>query len=267
MKRADIERIIKTGSVKQKIKLYMTDTAMVATDPSTLEFMQLGNKVRPKGTTLMTYKEREMLWDSIKAPKDIEYYENMRKANKAFLWFMDKLKTQLALLFALHNATDTVFSRFAISLDLSETINDLLEIYPDENSRKKASELAAIQLERLVVKKHKEKSSNRFKADGDRYYKALSSYVHNTNLVNHRIKEYYSLLTAITKKELPLKPYKDWLIDTEKDIIRVNAEIQSKIALYAELYKPTEPTLVRYEDIEVAEITDEDVDDFKQAGE
>ena len=38
MKRTDIERILKQGSVKQKIKLYMTDIALVNVNWDNLDY-------------------------------------------------------------------------------------------------------------------------------------------------------------------------------------------------------------------------------------
>jgi len=178
--------------------------------------------------------------------------------------FMDKLKLSAAGIVATYLIIDTVFTKYAKSLDLSETLNDLLEVYPDEESRKKAYELAALQLESQGLKQYEAEGNSWFEADGDRYYKRLAKNVGHVNSFNQSIKEYHTLLTAITRKELPLKPYIDWLIDIEKNIIGVNNEIQKRVAFYEKSVKPVKPTLISYEAIEVAEITDEDITDFKE---
>jgi hypothetical protein len=85
MKRTDIERILKQGSVRQKIKLYMTDIALVNVDWNNLNYEIKGKELNIKGTKLLSEKERELLWSSIKDPKDVKYYNDLRTWNGAFL--------------------------------------------------------------------------------------------------------------------------------------------------------------------------------------
>ena len=89
MKRTDIERILKQGSVKQKIKLYMTDIALGNIDWGHFNIEFDNKELNIKGTKLLTNKESDLLWSSIKDPKDIKYYEDLRLWNKAFLMFKD----------------------------------------------------------------------------------------------------------------------------------------------------------------------------------
>ena len=80
MKKTDIERVIKQGSIRQKIKLYMTDSAY-----RNIEFAY-----NEEGG-LLSDKERDIIWSSIKDPQDIKYYEDLRTKNKAFLLFQSRV--------------------------------------------------------------------------------------------------------------------------------------------------------------------------------
>jgi hypothetical protein len=266
MKRADIERIIKNGSAKERIRLYMTDAALVVVDNSQLQTIQRDGKLVLKGTTLLTAKERDTLYYSIKTPKDIEYYEDMRSLNKAFIYFMEQIKTNYAYLLNVYSLIDAKFRTLAILIELSETVNDLLEIYPDKESRKKAADLAKTQLSQHGIASYVAKKTTWFQAKTDKDYISLCALILSLNSLNKRTKEYWVLLTAVTKKELPLKPYKEWLTTIHKEILSINERIEKIISVYEKIDKPIEPTLVSYEAIEVAEITDEDVNDFKGFG-
>jgi hypothetical protein len=71
MTKKDIERIIKQGTVKQQMKLYMTDVAMF-------------NLSYNREEALLTDKERDLIWNNIKTEKDIKQYEELRKWNNLF---------------------------------------------------------------------------------------------------------------------------------------------------------------------------------------
>jgi hypothetical protein len=265
MKRADIERIIKSGSAKERIRLYMTDSALVVVDNSQLQFIEREGKPVLKGTPLLTAKEKDILYYSIKTPRDIEYYEDMRALNKAFIYFMEKIKLSNAYLLNVYSLVDAKIRTLAMLIELSETVNDLLEIYPDKESRKKADKLAKTQLSQHGIASYV-KNNTWFEVNKEKYHTSLCSLILNLNILNKQTKEYWSLLNAITKNELPLKPYREWLISIHKEILSINERIEKMVSVYEIIDKPIEPTLVSYEAIEVAEITEEDINDFKDFG-
>ena len=94
MKRNEIERIIKQGSMKQKIKLYFTDLAYFNTvGIYSSSFVEAGDTTRLETPNkILTDKEKDIIYQSIKEPKDIKYYENLRIWNKAFLMFKPNIE-------------------------------------------------------------------------------------------------------------------------------------------------------------------------------
>jgi hypothetical protein len=71
------------------------------------------------------------------------------------------------------------------------------------------------------------------------------------------------MFKAILDNNLPLKPYKDWVDEQEKSLIRIIEAIYNTTIL--EDTPPDFPKIERYEKIE-AIITDEDIEDFKSSG-
>lgn len=253
MKKTDIERIIKGGSVRQKIKLYMTDIALCNVDVSNIG-------------KLLSDKERELLWSSIKEPQDVKYYKSLTDANASFLLFKDKLTIQNYKLKVTQGLLITVAEKGMANSINGELVNDLLELYPDKKSRDKAHKLALEKTKDWGGKIYQEKGYPAYiDIDINKYYEDAKKYVELINAFSRQAKEMVLLFKRILSKDLPLQPYKDWLReeeDTLKKTIATVYDITTGIDGYSSGgYTP----VIKYEDIDVV-ITDEDIEDFKGAG-
>jgi hypothetical protein len=270
MKRTDIERIIKQGSVRQKIKLYMTDIALVNVDFENLDYEISGKEINIKGSKLLSNKESELLLNSIKDPKDIKYYNELRNWNAAFLLFKDKLSIELMKLQALfyhiciYNAEETIRGS---GRDL---VNEILDLIPDKKLREKvlnkAVELTKEDggLSSTEGEIYQEKGSPKY-LDISRsgFWRDIKRPTEVAIATAKGCKEYISLFRAVLNNNLPLKPYKDW-VDKQEEKLKKLIEVIYKTTILEDT-PPDFPIIEHYENIE-AIITDEDIEDFKSSG-
>jgi hypothetical protein len=270
MKRTDIERIIKQGSVRQKIKLYMTDIALLNVDFENLDYEITGKELNIKGSKLLSNKESELLWSSIKDPKDVKYYNELTKWNSAFLLFKDKLSIEVMKLQALfyhiciYNAEETIRGS---GRDL---VNEILDLIPDKKLREKvlnkAVELTKEDggLSSTQGEIYQEKGSPKY-LDISRsgFWRDIKRPTEVAITTAKVCKQYIAMFRAVLNSNLPLKPYKDWVDEQEKKLKTLIEAIYNTTIL--EDTPPDFPIIERYEDIE-AIITDEDIEDFKSSG-
>ena len=271
MKRTDIERIIKQGSVRQKIKLYMTDIALLNVDFENLDYEITGGELNIKGTKLLSNKESELLWSSIKDPKDVKYYNELRVWNGSFLMFKDKFSVHLMTLRALFYHIGIYNAEEIKRAESRDLVNDILDLIPDKKTREKVLNKAV-----ELTKEDGGISST----DGGKIYQekgypkyleiSRSGYWRDlkkpTELAINRAKlckEHISMFRAVLNNNLPLKPYKDWVDEQEKELKKLIEAIYVSTVL--EDTPPDFPIIERYEEIE-AIITDEDIEDFKSSG-
>ena len=253
MKKTDIERIIKGGSVRQKIKLYMTDIALCNVDISNIG-------------KLLSDKERELLWSSIKEPQDVKYYKGLTDANASFLLFKDKLTIQNYKLKVTEGLLIAVATNAMANHINGELVNDLLEIYPDKKSRDLALKTIVGVTKVWGGKIYQEKGKPAFiEIDINKYYEDAKKYVELINTFSKQAKEIVLLFKKILSKDLPLQPYKDWLKEEEDTLKKTLLNVYN-ITTGIDGYSSGGHTpVIKYEDIEVV-ITDEDLEDFKGAG-
>lgn len=261
MRKDAIERILKQGSVKQKIKLYMTDIALTNIDFNNLKF---NDKNEPIGTSLLTDKEREGLWESIKDPKDIEYYEKLRTINKVILFIKEHLTVEIYRLLGLYYKIHTEATEYSANGENIEIINDLLELYPNKASREKAFKLALKKTKGWGGKTYQEKGFPKYlEIDIKNYF--LDNDIEKVNIIITSCKHYIRGLKEIISRQLPLKPYKDWIKREEKRVISIIEGIYSITSDLEGYLEAKKPGVIKYEDIEV-DITEENLEDIKNAG-
>jgi hypothetical protein len=247
MKKTDIERILKQGSVRQKIKLYMTDSALFNVELHTFNIEAKEDEGLSIKSPLLTDTERDFLWRSIKEPKDIKYYEKLRTLNSVFLYFKDKLSIENIKLGAAMFFLHSYVSEYTANAKNAEVINDLLELYPDKKSKEAAHKLALEKTKDWRGKVYQEIN--------------FPKYIEIAVNKNAKIaKEYITMFKLILSKELPIQPYKDW-VKKEEDI---TIDTLNKIYDITSGGKSGGSGILKYNEIEV-EITQEDVEDFKSS--
>ena len=210
MKRTDIERIIKGGSVRQKIKLYMTDIALVNIDWNNLDYEIKGKELNIKGTKLLSDKERELLWSSIKDPKDIKYYNDLRTWNGAFLMFKEKFSIDLMKLQALFYLISVSNGEEIGRSKCRGVVNEILDLIPDKKTREKALNKAIELTKGDGGREDQEKGYPKY-LDIDRslWWTEIRRPTEIAIATAKSCKEYIIMFKTVLTNNLPLKPYKD----------------------------------------------------------
>lgn len=264
MKTTDIEKILKQGSVRQKIKLYMTDIALVNVDWSNLDYEINGKGLDIKGTKLLTSTEREIIWSSIKERNDIKYYNELKTYNEAFLIFKDKFSINLTRLQALYYHITISNAEEIGKEESTNLVNEILDLIPDKKTREIVLKKAIDRTKGEGGREYQEKGYPKYLAmDRAMFWEDIKKPMEIAIATSKVCKEYIVMFKIILTDSLPLKPYKDWVEAQEKFLKKLITAISDVTKL--EDTPPGFPKIEPYEEIE-AQITDEDVEDFKKAG-
>jgi hypothetical protein len=286
MRKTDIERIIKQGSTRQKIKLYFTDVAYFNTKGmAQAELKGSGDSIRlERKDQILTDKERDLIFNSIKEPKDIKYWEELRTWNKAFLMFKPTITTYTKN-FAY---TTAQLSKYATERLLHKGyengINDILEVVEDEKLRETLVETALKSLNMFDAIRYQEEGFLPFiEIPVDDIDGLVWLLIEELNEKIKEAKEYIEAIRFFLNKVLPLQPYKEFLKDAEDKIKGEVEECRELIEAFTlgktietPMDKAIEVTpgselpderfnILRWEDVEV-EVTDQDIEDIKRAG-
>ena len=264
MKRTDIERILKQGSVRQKIKLYMTDIALLNVDFNNLDYEIKGEDFNIKGSKLLSKKEHELLWSSIKEPKDVEYYNELRTWNGAFLMFKERLSIDLMRLEAFYFLISGFNTEEIKRAEGRDLVNEILDLIPDKKTREKVLNKAIELTKGDGGREYQEKGHPKY-LDIDRsiWWTEVKRPTEIAIEAAKSCKLYIVMFKKILTNSLPLKPYKDWVGAQEKHLNKLITAIH-EITILEDT--PTDfPKIELYQEI-IVEVTDEDIQDFKNAG-
>lgn len=287
MKQTDIERIIKQGSPKQKIKLYFTDIAHFNTvGIKTAQIKGSGDTAtldRPE--KILTDRERDLIFNSIKEPKDIKYWEELRTWNKAFLMFKPTITTYAKNFDYLTSQLSKYTVARLLHKSYEDAINDILEVVEEKKLRETLVKTALESLKHFDAKKYQEKGFLPFIEIPEANINSKVWLL--VEVLNEKIKEakeYIKGIETFLNKQLPLQPYKQFLRE-EEDKIKANIqECRTLIEAFTlgrtvendldkaievkteeELQDEERYKLLNWDEVEV-EVTDEDIEDIKRAG-
>ena len=271
MKKTDIELIIKKGSIRQKIKLYFTDIAHFnITGVHTAEFKGSGDSLRLEvKDRILTDRERDLIFDSVKDPKDIKYYNELITWNRAFLLFKDKLTGDWNYFKYITAKINGFYISRIIQINFENAINDTFEEVEDKKLREKVVNKAIKSLKFYNASKYQEKG---FLPFIDIKYNDAEGLFKSIEILNSRIKEtkeYIETLRTFLNKQLPVQPYKEFLKYQEE---KIKAEIE-QCREYVGIFLKSEEfmdevekiNILRWEDVEI-KVSDEDIEDIKNAG-
>jgi len=286
MKQTDIERIIKQGSTRQKIKLYFTDVAYFNTvGIKTAQIKGSGDSLRLETKDrILTDKERDLIFNSIKEPKDIRYWEELRTWNKAFLMFKPTITTYTKNFDYLTAQLSKYTVVNLLHKGYENAINDILEVVEDKKLREKMVETALNSLNMFDAIRYQEEGFLPFIEIPEANINGKVWLL--VEVLNEKIKEakeYIKGIESFLNKFLPLQPYKQFLRE-EEDKIKANIqecrELVEAFTLGRTIETPLDKAIevtpgfelpdegfniLRWEDVEV-EVTDEDIEDIKRAG-
>ena len=286
MRKTDIERIIKQGSTRQKIKLYFTDVAYFNTKGmAQVELKGSGDNLRlERKDKILTDKERDLIFNSIKEPKDIKYWEELRTWNRAFLMFKPTITTYTKNFDYLTAQLSKYTVVRLLHKGYEDSINDILEVVEDEKLRETLVETALKSLNMFDAIRYQEEGFLPFieipeaNIDGK-----IGLVIEALNEKIKEAKEYIEAIRTFLNKNLPLQPYKEFLKKAEDKIKGEIEECRGLIETFTlgrtietPLDKAIEVTpglelpderfsILRWEDVEV-EVEDEDIEDIKRAG-
>ena len=287
MKKTDIERVIKQGSIKQKIKLYFTDVAYFNTvGIKTAQIKGSGDTAtldRPE--KILTDRERDIIFNSIKEPKDIKYYKELRAWNKAFLMFKPTITTYVKNFDLLTSQLSKYTVVRILHKNYEDAINDILEVVEDKKLRETLVKTALESLKQFDAKKYQEKGFLPFIEIPEANINGKVWLL--VEVLNEKIKEakeYIKGIETFLNKHLPLQPYKQFLRE-EEDKIKANIqECRTLIEAFTlgrtvendldkaievkteeELQDEERYKILNWDEVEV-EVTDEDIEDIKSAG-
>jgi hypothetical protein len=233
---------------------------------------------------ILTDKERDLIFNSIKEPKDIKYWEELRTWNKAFLMFKPTITTYTKNFDYLTAQLNKYAVVRLLHKGYEDTINDILEVVEDKKLRETLVETALNSLQKFDAKRYQEEGFLPFieipEANMDGKVWLL------IEILNEKIKEakeYIEGIRTFLNKSLPLQPYKEFLKEAEDKIKGEVEECRGLIEAFTlgrtietPLDKAIEVTpgselpderfkIIRWEDVDV-EVTDEDIEDIKRAG-
>lgn len=237
MKQTEIDRILEYGSTREKIKLYFTDVAQINTygDYTPTLVGRENNPLQQRKEHLLIDEQREYIKSLIKERRDIKYYENLRIWNKAFLFFKDRLAHEITI-------TKAISERIGSEVMRLEIMNKILALFPDKDLRE------------TVLQGLNGAKQHEVRASIEEIKKDLA----RVNTLAYSCKEYLVVFNYVCIKELPLKPYKDWVRDQQKEL--------KAILLYCSKFSIEDsPKIIPYQDIFV-ELEDEDLEAFYSVG-
>jgi hypothetical protein len=261
MKKEEIDKIIKEGTIKQKIKLFFTDVALYNTtgvdEPEPVD-------------RILTEEQKVFIFNSIVNKSDRSYYEKLRKNNKAFLMFKPNITTYtknfdlLTIKFTINTLVRLLHRNY------QEAINNIIEVAPEEPLREKLINKALESLDKFYIKKVYSGGEKPFIEIPEANLNGkLWALVETLNEKTIEAKEYLEPLKYFLNKELPLQPYKQFMLKAEKDIKANVEECRKNVQEYLKETNTSEDLdrfkIKLWEEIEV-EIIKEEIEDIKRAG-
>jgi hypothetical protein len=259
MKGKSAEQIIEEGTVREKILLYFEDMALRNVDVSSVV---INNKAVRTGGFLDAEQEH-LIVSSVKAPKDLKYYNQLRHYDSLFNHFILKYKNVVTRLRCSYFLILGEHKRLTEGLKQDELFNELLksidqlnleEIYRDIETKQIAVDVILRIVGKVTSRERKPKLYTT-------YWKAIQPEVYFAIDVTEDSKLYIKMFKRILSKDLPIKAYREWVKAEETGLKNL---IESIYSLTTALdNKPEDfPVILRYEEVEV-DITEEDVTAFK----
>lgn len=247
-----INEILKHGSVRKKIILFFNDLAI----------NNAGYHVN-MCLERLTAEQKEDIKSSIKGKKDKVFYNQLIKGYKSYLIFRNNpIISLLELQERKNNININVIAYLSFNYH-KETINELMELVEDKANK----ELIRKHINKELAKKDptlKYFVNNKKNIDLkfiSQIKENLENKIKEINIETVNQKETLTALNLFLKKHLPLP----FLIDNIKQQITATKDILNKIGEIIEEVGIEFSPVIKWDKVEV-KITDEDIEDIKNAG-
>ena len=246
------DKILKTGTTRQKIKLYMEDVALFNT------FLIETRK------PALTPEQRKQIEDLLLFSTEKPYYEKLRKWNKGMMFFKTVLTLELSKLYQTYLHLDSKAVASFRAYKRLETINALLDLYPDKKTRGKALRLAIKDSPKGEVEEYQENGKTYLRTPKDFYKDEIEARLKQVKDKTWLVKSYLNLLKYITdRKRLPLKAYRDLIKHQEKELISLYERCFTSAMVIERHTGIKKARAIPPYDIIEAEVTKEDLEDLE----
>ena len=252
MNKSKADKILKTGTSRQKIKLFMEDVALFNTF-----FIETREPA-------LTPEQRKEIEDLFLFSTEKPYYEKLRRWNKGMLFYKPIVALHLAILYQVSirlesKAVASTKERYGL-----QGINTLLDLYPDEKTRDKALSIAYKSSMAKSVERYQENGKTYLRATKELYKDEIEGWLKQAQDQTWLVKSYLSLLKYMTdRKRLPVKAYRDLIKHQETELISLYEKCyHSAIIIDRNRGIKKARAIPPYEKIE-AEVTQEDLDELE----
>ena len=252
MNKSKADKILKTGTSRQKIKLFMEDVALFNTF-----FIETREPA-------LTPEQRKEIEDLFLFSTEKPYYEKLRRWNKGMLFYKPIVALHLAILYQVSirlesKAVASTKERYGL-----QGINTLLDLYPDEKTRDKALSIAYKSSMAKSVERYQENGKTYLRATKELYKDEIEGWLKQAQNQTWLVKSYLSLLKYMTdRKRLPAKAYRDLIKHQETELISLYEKCyHSAIIIDRNRGIKKARAIPPYEKIE-AEVTQEDLDELE----
>ena len=208
------EKIIKEGTMREKIKLYFTHLALI----NTVEDHQRED-IKP----LLTDKDIQAIYTKIKEPRDIKYYDTLRRYTKVFIMIKPKItsykyqilnKSNEMRFFISMKKREQAIERKAIE-DKEQYIKNMLRGLNEIINNEAVNRLSTFLDENKAEKINYEKKA---KKQDKELLEKIKIYVAEINDLINQSKGDFEESRYLINKKLPLQPYKEFIAKEEKII-------------------------------------------------
>ena len=252
MNKSKADKILKTGTSRQKIKLFMEDVALFNTF-----FIETREPA-------LTPEQRKEIEDLFLFSTEKPYYEKLRRWNKGMLFYKPIVALHLAILYQVSirlesKAVASTKERYGL-----QGINTLLDLYPDKKIREKALSIAYKSSMAGSTERYQENGKTYLRATKELYKDEIEGWLKQAQDQTWLVKSYLSLLKYMTdRKRLPVKAYRDLIKHQETELISLYEKCyHSAIIIDRNRGIKKARAIPPYEKIE-AEVTQEDLDELE----
>ena len=247
-----VDQILKTGTSRQKIKLFMEDVALFNTF-----FIETREPA-------LTTEQRKEIEDLFLFSTEKPYYEKLRRWNKGMLFYKPIVALHLAILYQVSIRLESKAVASTKERHSLQGINTLLDLYQNKKTRDKALSIAYKSSMAGSTERYQENGKTYLRPTKERYKDEIEGWIKQAQDQTWLVKSYLSLLKYMTdRKRLPVKAYRDLIKHQETELISLYEKCyHSAIVIDRNRGIKKARAIPPYDKIE-AEVTKEDLEELE----
>ena len=221
------EKILKEGTMREKIKLY---------------FIHIAER-NISGEDLLTEDEINAIYFNIEAPQDVRYYSGLRRYNKTFLILTPRLQALKNKLLKHIAEVLLVMAKIELIVAQENSFNAISELLLKNRGKQKEDE----NLKGKIDKIRKKLIEDSYELTGEEKRKEIQELVKSINESTENTKIAINQMKYLLTAKLPLPPYKEYLKDEEKQIKEAVKRVKTLIEKHLEDRKMEIPPIKEHE--------------------